>query len=220
MGFVKNALLIFKSGQKSGDYHESMNYDNFSKWVFNKLIPNLPPNSVIVLDNAQYHNTQENKKPTMSSLKQSIMDWLVYNGIPFEQPTTKAELMTLVAKVPCSPIFKIDKFFYEAGYQVVRLPPYHPDLSPIELVWGDIKGRVGQCVSDCMDLKRKLAEQSFAEFSQEKWVKCCSHIKTIKEEYWRNDSLMDVTVDQLIISVNTGDSSDSESSSASESEQD
>ena len=30
-GFVEDALLIFKSGQKSGDYHSSMNSENFCK---------------------------------------------------------------------------------------------------------------------------------------------------------------------------------------------
>lgn len=30
-GFVPNALLTFKSGTKSGDYHDEMNYMNYEK---------------------------------------------------------------------------------------------------------------------------------------------------------------------------------------------
>lgn len=30
-GFVENANLIFKSGSKSGDYHDSMNTENFER---------------------------------------------------------------------------------------------------------------------------------------------------------------------------------------------
>lgn len=38
---------------------------NFQKWIQEKLLPNIPPNSVIVKDNAAYHCTQIDKKPNM-----------------------------------------------------------------------------------------------------------------------------------------------------------
>lgn len=44
-GFVENASLVFKSGTKSGDYHDSMNSANFEKWFEEQLIPNLGDNS-------------------------------------------------------------------------------------------------------------------------------------------------------------------------------
>ncbi|KAH9639654.1 hypothetical protein HF086_009107, partial [Spodoptera exigua] len=45
-GFVPNALLLFKAGAKSEDYHDNMNFENYTKWLRTQLIPNLPPNSV------------------------------------------------------------------------------------------------------------------------------------------------------------------------------
>ena len=45
---------------KSGDYHEDMNHSNYKKWSQEKLIPNLESKSVIVVDNASYHNVQLN----------------------------------------------------------------------------------------------------------------------------------------------------------------
>ena len=62
-GGVPNALLVFKSGKHSGDYDEEMNADNYEKWLEMNLIPNLPPRSVLVIDNAPYHN----KKVTNSA---------------------------------------------------------------------------------------------------------------------------------------------------------
>ncbi|KAL4710668.1 hypothetical protein ACJJTC_003304 [Scirpophaga incertulas] len=47
-GFIPNALLLFKAGTKSGDFHDNMNYDNYTKWLRSQLIPNLPPNAVLV----------------------------------------------------------------------------------------------------------------------------------------------------------------------------
>ena len=60
-GFVDNALLMFKSGRKTGDYHHEMDAENFEKWSSEKLIPNLPPRTVVVVDNASYHNVQLNR---------------------------------------------------------------------------------------------------------------------------------------------------------------
>ena len=75
-GFVENALLAYKAGSASGDYHGQMNGDNFEKWVRAKLTPNLPPSSVIVLDNAPYHCVQLDRVPTRSALKSSMVTWL------------------------------------------------------------------------------------------------------------------------------------------------
>ncbi|CAH1987353.1 unnamed protein product [Acanthoscelides obtectus] len=39
---IVNGLLIFKSGTKTGDYHNEMNSKNFMTWVERQLLPNLP----------------------------------------------------------------------------------------------------------------------------------------------------------------------------------
>jgi hypothetical protein len=63
-GFVQKGLLLFPSGSKSGDYHADMNWTNFEKWTTDHLIPNLPPRSVLVID-----NTKELRDPTMATRK-------------------------------------------------------------------------------------------------------------------------------------------------------
>lgn len=40
-----------------------MNVANFEKWMTEKLLPNTPPNSVAVIDNAPYHSVHANKAP-------------------------------------------------------------------------------------------------------------------------------------------------------------
>jgi hypothetical protein len=49
---VPNALLVWKSKQATGDYQYQKNKHNYYKWVQEKLIPNIIPKSVAVLDNA------------------------------------------------------------------------------------------------------------------------------------------------------------------------
>jgi hypothetical protein len=62
-GFLPGAQLAYKANSMSEDYHRQMNYDNFSRWITHQVIPNLPPNSVVVVDNVSYHSTVHNKPP-------------------------------------------------------------------------------------------------------------------------------------------------------------
>lgn len=107
MGFVNNALLMFTSSSSSGDYHTSMNFSNFSKWLDEMFLPNLPPNSVVVMDNAQYHCVQLNKRPNTGSLKKDVVTWLRSNNVEFEETWTKAELLMLVKNSPTEKRYKV-----------------------------------------------------------------------------------------------------------------
>ena len=38
----------------------------------------------------------------------------------------------------------IDKIAREHGHEIVRLPPYHCQYNPIEMIWSQLKGLVGK----------------------------------------------------------------------------
>lgn len=98
-GFVPNALLVCKSKQKTGDYHQEMNTENYVKWLRSMLITNLLPNSVLVIDNASYHNTQIDKPPTSNSLKTDIISLLTKHNIPFDMKLSKSKLYDMSTAV-------------------------------------------------------------------------------------------------------------------------
>ncbi|KAJ8317682.1 hypothetical protein KUTeg_005586, partial [Tegillarca granosa] len=53
----------------------------------------------------------------------------------------------------------IDYILREHGHKILRLPPYHADLNPIELIWADLKSYVAS-----KNLKFKLSDvQKLAE---------------------------------------------------------
>ncbi|KAJ4444763.1 hypothetical protein ANN_06560 [Periplaneta americana] len=97
-GFLDNATLIYKAETATGDYHGQMNSVNFNKWVTEKLVPNLPPASVVVLDNAPYHCAQIDKPPTKYSVKSDIT-WLRNKGITCDESMRKEALYKLVEVV-------------------------------------------------------------------------------------------------------------------------
>nr|CAH7752411.1 unnamed protein product [Callosobruchus chinensis] len=74
----------------------------------------------------------------------------------------KAELYSLIKiHKPRYKTCEIDKIMTEAGHSVSRLPPYHPDLNPIELVWASLKQYVAE---RNVDFNFKYVEKYCDEF--------------------------------------------------------
>ncbi|MFI5343954.1 MAG: hypothetical protein ACHQUC_07020, partial [Chlamydiales bacterium] len=98
-GWVPNAKLIYKSTKKTGDYHGQMNYEIFNKWFIEKLLPNIPKNSIIVFDNASYHSVlSDNSPPTRKCSKTRIISWLEQNKFICNPDCLKTELIELLDK--------------------------------------------------------------------------------------------------------------------------
>ena len=84
----------------------------FEFWFENYLLPSIPDNSVIVLDNASFHN--------------------------------KSRLSTLIS---------------HSNKKIIFLPPYSPDLNPIEKFWVNLKSFLRSSLSSFSSLD--LAFSSF-----------------------------------------------------------
>lgn len=98
---------------------------------------------MLVLDSAPYHSRKVKRIPSSNWRKDDIIQWLKEKNIQFQRRMIKAELIEIV---------KSHKSNYErytveelaAEYGVLRLPPYHCELNPIELVWAQTKGYVAR----------------------------------------------------------------------------
>jgi len=138
-GFIPNCLLTFQSKTGSEDYHQEMTGDVFTNWFTSSLIPNIPAHSCIVMDNASYHTIQESKVPTMSSTKAAMQNWLTANRISWSGDMIKAQLNLLIQQnKPRLTKHVVDELARSHGHYVLRLPPYHCELNPIELIWAQI----------------------------------------------------------------------------------
>lgn len=209
---------MFQSGKTSGDYHDDMNFKNFKKWVEEQLITNLPQQSVVVLDNAPYHNVNANPSPNSNSKKADMQNWLIENNIPFSSSMLRTDLYELIKlNKPKKVMFKIDLILKEHGHTAIRLPAYHPELNPIEEVWSEVKRFVGNNnVRNTLESVQNCLLEKFASMNSSRWEKYCNHVKKIENDLYKRECLFDVAVENLIINLNDdgSDSSDSDESSS------
>ena len=54
--------------KNTGDYHDEMTADHFEEWFGTKLLPNVPPNSLIVMDNASYDSHRSDPVPVLMTI--------------------------------------------------------------------------------------------------------------------------------------------------------
>lgn len=220
-GFVKGADLIFKSKSKSGDYHDDMNFENFKRWLENKLIPNLPANSILVIDNAPYHNKQDDRCPTQATRKAEIQAWLRRKGVEYTDIMLKAELLQLCKKNKPQPAFTINGILQQHGHDCIRLPPYHADLNAIELVWAKLKREVAEKnfsfkIADVMN----HAEEALKNVSADFWKSCCKHVEDAERSYWESDIAVEKEVEKVEFFVSSGDEATDTASEGENSETD
>jgi transposase len=64
----------------------------------------------------------------------------------------------------------IDHILSSYGYTVLRLPPYHPDLNPIEMIWSQVKQWLARInITFKTEDVKLLCEQKFSEMGEREW---------------------------------------------------
>lgn len=210
-GFVENALLVFKSNTKSGDYHDEMNNSNFKKWVTEKLLPNLHTDTLIVMDNAPYHSICINKCPNSNTKKADMQNWLTENNVEFNESFTKPQLYELIKRHRPAKQYEIDNLLRDNGHTVLRLPPYHCDLNAIEMIWSSMKRHVAEHnIGKSKAEMPQLVAEAFNKISAAEWQKYCAHVKNIENEYLKKDIYLDEPFIVNLESDSGSESSDSD----------
>lgn len=107
-------------------------------------------------------------------------------SIPCEENMKKPDLLEIGKRVLNEKRYVVN-LIKPHGYSIPRLPPYNADLSPIEFVWDDIKGKIAEDLSSKSLMREKiLCEHLFERYSAEKWN-------------WQSDLLMNETIHSIII---------------------
>ena len=189
-GWVPGAKLVFKSTRKTGDYHGQMNSDLFQKWFVEMLLENIPPNSLIIMDNASYHNTlAEHSPPTPLCSKKRILEWLEKNKIYCRTDCLKPELVEILKKIAPEPSYAIDEIARYKGHEVIRTPPYHPELQPIETCWGVVKNHIARHSDFTMQNLMQQLEVGFEKVTGKTCAGIIKKVREIEDNFWTEDIL-------------------------------
>jgi transposase len=189
-GWIPHAKLVFKASKKTGDYHGNMNWTLFRKWFTEQLLPNIPENSLIIMDNAPYHKVLTDEafpKPTHSVRK--LQEWLTHNEITWSSDMLKVELFDLCSRNAPKPEFSIDKLAAEQGHSILRTPPYHPELQPIEVCWAVVKGHVAAHNDFKMETVWSLLEEGFNKVTTTTIDGILKKVRKQEDAFWKEDAL-------------------------------
>ena len=138
-----------------------------------------------------------------------LQAWLRRNNIQYGENFLKAELLALVKQYKSDPRYRIGQVTREAGHTVLRLPPYHCDLNPIELIWSQLKRCVAaNNVTFKLPDVQQLAEGAFKTITAERWRSVCEHVKKIETKYWTRDNLCESEIEKFVINLEEDSSSE------------
>ena len=143
-----------------------------------------------------------------------MQKWLQSQNIPFDARSKKPELYEIIKLKKPDPIYKTDEFLRNKGHDVLRLPPYHCEFNPIEMVWGDLKGYVGRENSTFKtnDVK-SIIQKEFEQITPDKWMNFCKHVEDkVEPKYWKSDHIQP-EISKIIINLESDSDTDSESES-------
>ena len=144
--------------------------------------------------------------------------WLTDHKIQFDASMLRPQLLALAKQNKPDPTYVIDDVVREHGHEVLRLPPYHPDLNPIELIWSQVKNLIASrnLTYRLADLVN-IANISFDEIGPNRWRSVCEHVQKVEKQYREKDIVVDIAMDSLVINL-TDDSDDNDSDDSTDSE--
>ncbi|XP_065911844.1 uncharacterized protein [Dysidea avara] len=147
-----------------------MNAENFERWFKEKLLPALPANCLIVMDNASYHSRHLEEQPKQKWRKAQLKEWLDKKRIAYPESSLKRDLWEIIKRAKAPPRYAIDEIAGSKGHEVVRLPVAHCELNPIEMAWSQVKGHVKRNNKRfTLTEVKELVYQGFEAVTSERW---------------------------------------------------
>lgn len=216
-GFVEGGLLCLESNTNtnSTNYFHEMDGVTFLEW-FQKILPLLDENAIIVLDSAPYHCEKQIKYPTSTWKRSEIAQWLLSKNIDFECSFVKAELIQLVkSHKKQHDQYVLDEIARSQNKTLLRLPPYHCELNLIELAWPMLKSFV-KCNNTTFKINdiKQLFIDGINQITPDHWNNFEKCIIDEENRFWDIDIMVDDMIDNMDADTftvgNSSSSSDSE----------
>lgn len=205
-GFVPGKPLCFISKKNAGDYYDEINSDTFLKWLKN-ILPLLQDNAVIVMDNAPYNSVKVEKIPNSTWKRGEIIKWLESKGNEIPETMVKAELLQIVQQQKDKfDKYVIDEIAEQYNKTILRLPPYHCELNPIQMVWSMIK-RYVKCNNNTFKIQevKLLFQEGIERMTTEHWRNFINYVSNEEKKMWEIDHIVDGIIDKLSPLIKTSE---------------
>ncbi|XP_045778269.1 uncharacterized protein LOC123876153 [Maniola jurtina] len=178
-GFLEGGVCMLEATQSDAEYHKEMDTEDFEEW-FTKILDLIEPGSVIVLNSTKHHSRNAEPLPNIWWLKKDIHKWLNEKQIPYSEDEIKVELIVKIDKEKYT-IKYIDAMAQKRNVAICRVPPYHSQLNPMELIWAEVKSHVGRNNTTCsLSDTRCLLEEGLASIGAAQWKAAIDQV--VKEE--------------------------------------
>jgi transposase len=134
--------------------------------------------------------------------------------MPFADGMLKPTLHRLIKqhklhKAQCA----VDKIWESHGRTPLRLPPYHPDLNPIENIWATITGHIASRKSVCkVQDATRLCEEIFHSVGDGDWWPLYARVKNLEKEHYDKHARFNNVIDIIIVSLGGVESDNNDSS--------
>ena len=93
----------------------------------------------------------------------------------------------------------IDEMAKEQGHEVVRTPPYHPELQPIEICWGVVKNEVARnCKFTMKELEIQL-DLAWKKVTPETCRKIIKQVRIIEDQFWEEEAKLEQFAENSIL---------------------
>lgn len=201
-GWIDGARLVFKAKSNSGDYQGSMDEHNFTKWFTRQLLPNIPDNAVIIMDNASYHNTyKEDGVPPLTSKKIVLQAWLNEKNIVYGEDFLRPQLIELINIHRSPRIYKLDDMlennpkYRSRRIEILRTPQYHPELQPIEKCWAVVKQPMARHCDFTLKGLHKNLEKAWPKVTASTMKGIIKKVTYWQDYHFKQDSLLDAVDD-------------------------
>ena len=103
----------------------------------------------------------------------------------------KAELGAKCKEFAPIPQFKLDQIAKAYGHTILRTPPYHPELQPIETCWAVVKNHCRDNSDFTMETLYTELEIGFAKVTDETCQKIIAAVAEQEDIFWKEDAETD-----------------------------
>ena len=109
------------------------------------------------------------------------------NGIPIGEDCLKVELVEILEKIAPAPTYALDEMVTSFKHEILRTPPYHPELQPIETCWAIIKNQMARNCDFTMSNLLEQLEKAFESVTAKTGFGIINKVRKIEDEFWSED---------------------------------